>query len=103
MISFGALGQTIVPVIHGRPQINTIYIFCDNKTRHEKWTKEWLKVKGVYTDTVPICEVLKQTTQDCDHNLVSISFDMLDSSFMYTQILKKILITIDFEQIHFNE
>jgi len=72
-------------------------------------------VEGVYTDIIPICELLKQAIQDCDHNSVSISFikatdgvskenlDTLDSSFMYTQILKEILLTIDFEQSHIND
>jgi tetratricopeptide (TPR) repeat protein len=83
--------------------------------QYEKWAKEWPKVAGVYTDITPICEALRQATQDCDYNTVSITFakkmngatgsnrDSLDSSFMYTQILKEIFLTIDFEQIHFNE
>jgi tetratricopeptide (TPR) repeat protein len=72
-------------------------------------------VAGVYTDITPICEALKQATQDCDHNSISITFakktdgatgpnhDTLDPSFMYTQILKEILLTIDFDQGHFKE
>ena len=72
-------------------------------------------MKGVFTDITPICEALKQTPQDCDHNSVSISFvqkadgssnqdlDTLDQSFMYTQILKEILLTIEFEQSHMND
>ena len=62
-----------------------------------------------------ICEALKQNRTVCDQNMVSISFvkpsdetskqnlDQLDQSFMYTQILKEILVTIDFEQNHINE
>ncbi len=113
MISSGALGQTTVPVVHDKPQVNTIYIFCKAKAYHEKWTKEWPKVADVYTDITPICEALKQAALDCDHNSVPISFmkttdgfqnkklDTLDCSFMYTQILKEILLTIDFDQKHF--
>jgi tetratricopeptide (TPR) repeat protein len=115
VISSGALGKTAVPIVHDKPQVNTIYIFCGNKGHHEKWAKEWPKVAGVYTDIKPICEALKQVTQDCDHNSISITFakktdgatgsnhDTLDSSFMYTQILKEILLTIDFDQGHFKE
>ena len=111
MICSGALGQTTVPIVHDKAQMNTIYVFCGNETRHEKWAKEWCKVAGVYTDIKPICEALKQAVQDCDHNSVSISFvkttngmsDQLDKSFMYTQILKEILLTIDFEQKHIDE
>jgi tetratricopeptide (TPR) repeat protein len=115
VISSGALGKTTVPMVHDKPQVNTIYIFCGNKGYHEKWAKGWPKVAGVYTDITPICEALKQATQDCDHNSISISFakktegatgpshDTLDSSFMYTQILKEILLTIDFDQGHIQE
>ena len=113
LISSGALGQTTVPVIHDKPQVNTIYIFCRNKARHEQWAKDWTKVAGVYTNILPICAALKQAAHDFDHNSISISFapksdgavnenqDTLDCSFMYTQILKEILLTIDFEQVHF--
>jgi tetratricopeptide (TPR) repeat protein len=115
VISSGALGKTTVPMVHDKPQVSNIYIFCGNKGHHEKWAKEWPKVAGVYTDITPICEALKQATQDCDHNSISITFakktegatgpnhDTLDSSFMYTQILKEILLTIDFDQGHFKE
>jgi tetratricopeptide (TPR) repeat protein len=62
-----------------------------------------------------ICEALEQAAQYADQNMVSISFvkpsdetstqnlDQLDKSFMYTKILKEILVTIDFEQNHINE
>jgi tetratricopeptide (TPR) repeat protein len=115
MICSGELGQTTVPLVCDIPQINCVYVFCKHRTRHEKWTKKWSKVKGVHTDITSICEALKQAARDCDHNSVSISFvkpadgtsninlDTLDKSFMYTQILKEILLTIDFEQPHINE
>ncbi len=115
MILPGFLAQTTIITVHEKPQISAIYILCGNKARHEIWAKEWRKVAGVYTDITPICEALKQTTQDCDHNSISITFakktdgatgpnqDTLDPSFMYTQILKEILLSIDFDQGHFKE
>jgi hypothetical protein len=116
IISSGAFGQTTVPIVHEKPQVSTIYIFCGNKTRHEEWSLEWPKVKGVFTDITLICEALKQAAYDCDQNMVSISFvksskdgtskenlDQLDQSFMNTQILKEILLTINFEQQHIDE
>ena len=70
---------------------------------------------GIFTDITSVCEALKYTTQDRDQNLISISYvkknyeptkqnlDTLGSSFMYTQILKELLLTIDFKQSHINE
>jgi hypothetical protein len=40
VIFSGALGQTTVPVLHDKPQVNTIYIFCKAKAYHEKWAKK---------------------------------------------------------------
>ncbi len=115
MVISGEFSQPIISIVQDISQVNCIYIFSKNNVQHEKWVKEWPKVSGVYTDITQICETLKKDTRQCDRNSISISFvrktdgtvnqnlDTLDSSFMYTQILKEILLTIDFEQIHFNE
>jgi tetratricopeptide (TPR) repeat protein len=115
MIVSEKFSQIIISIVHDISQVNSVYIFCGNKDRNEELTKEWSKVKGVYTDITSICETLKQGAKDCDHNIVSINFvktpdgasnpnlDQLDSSFMYTQILKEILLTIDFEQLQIDE
>jgi hypothetical protein len=113
MIISGALGQHIVPCVHNMSQVDSIFIFCGNKEWHEQWAKEWPKIRGVFTKISPICEALKQAAQQCEHNAISMSFmatntddassktlDRLDPSFMYTQILKEILLTIKFEQQH---
>ena len=78
---------------------------------------EWSKIKGIFTDIAPIYEVLKVAAQKCEHNAIKMSFmatkgscdgtqkklDRLDCSFMYTQILKNILLTITFEPKHIQE
>ena len=115
MIISGSLGQHIVPQVHNMSQVDSIFIFCGNKKRHEQWAKEWPKIKGVFTEIQPICEALKQASQQCEQNAVSMSFiptsrdgastnlDRLDPMFMYTQIIKEILLTIEFEQKHIDE
>jgi tetratricopeptide (TPR) repeat protein len=111
----GEFSQPIISIVQNISQVNCVYIFSNNNVQYEKWAKEWPKVAGVYTDITPIYKTLKQAIKDCEHNSVFMNFvkktdgtanqnlDTLDSSFMYTQILKEILLTIDFEQIHFNE
>ncbi|CAF1019657.1 unnamed protein product [Adineta steineri] len=110
MIVSGSLGKHIVPHVHDMSQVDTIFIFCNNQQWHKQWAKEWPKIKGVFTDITSICEALKQTAQQCEQNAISISFvasnkklDQLDPSFMYSQILKEILLTINFEDKHFKE
>ena len=115
MIISGALGQNIMPRVHDLSQIDSIFIFCGNKTYHEGWAKKWPKIKGVYTEIKPICNALKEAAQQCEQNAVSISImgaddtlpkkslNQLNQCFMYTQIMKDILLTIDFEQQHIDE
>ena len=115
VIISGVLGQQIVPRVHNMFQVDSIFIFCSNKNYHEEWAKDWSKVKGVFDEIGPICEVLKQVAQQCEQNAISISImrygsnnveksgDRLDPSFMYTQIMKEILLTITFKQKHINE
>jgi hypothetical protein len=91
------------PVFEIKEIVTSIFIFCDNKKYYEQWTKEWTKIRGVFTEISPICEALKQIAEQCEQNATSMSFiatsgdnskkslDQLDPSFMYTRILKEIL------------
>ncbi|CAF0898279.1 unnamed protein product [Adineta steineri] len=110
MIISGSLGQHIVPRVHNMSQVDSIFIFCGNEKYHEQWTKDWPKIKGVFTDITPICEALKSAAHQCEQNAIPMSFvgtnkklDQLDPSFMYTQIIKEILLTIKFELRHMQD
>jgi tetratricopeptide (TPR) repeat protein len=116
MLISHALCQETMPLIHNIVQLHTIVVICSNKNMREQWAKEWPKIKGVFTEISPICEALKKTAQQCEHNAISMSFvatntgdasskilDRLDPSFMYTQILKEILLTINFEEKHIKD
>lgn len=114
MIVSGALGQHIVPHIHNMSKLDSIYIFCGLPVRHEKWVQEWPKVKGVFTQIGPICDSLKEITRKCKQDFISLSFvnptnvsaqnfDQLDQSFMYSQILKEILLDIEYDEQAFRD
>ncbi|CAF1346237.1 unnamed protein product [Adineta steineri] len=110
MIISGSFGQQIVPRMHNMSQVDSIFIFCSNKKQHEQWVKAWPKIKGVFTDITPICEALKEAAHQCEQNAIPMSFvgtnkklDQLDPSFMYTQIIKEIILTIKFDQDHIQE
>jgi tetratricopeptide (TPR) repeat protein len=84
-------------------QLDSIYIFCDNKSNDTAWTKDWSKVKGVFTQIELLCDSLKRDTRQCENDLTSIRFasstntvsNELNQSFMYSQILKEILLDMD--------
>ena len=115
MIISGSLGRQIVPLVHNMLQVDSILIFSGNQKYDEGWFKDYSEIKGVFTETESICENLKQATKQCEQNAISISIigdsdssikkmgNRLDPSFMYTQIMKEILLTIIFEQKHIDE
>ncbi|CAF4178891.1 unnamed protein product, partial [Rotaria sordida] len=95
MIVSDALGQHIVSEIQALPQLHSIYVFCDNQSIHQEWATTIPKVKGVYTQIEPICEALKTDCENCDRGMISISFNRIDPLFMYTQLLKEVLLEIE--------
>jgi Tfp pilus assembly protein PilF len=116
MVISRALCQETMHLIHDTVQLHTIFVICNNKNIHEQWTKEWSKIKGVFTEISPNSKALRQAAQQCEHNAISMSFvatntgddfsktlDRQDPSFMYTQILKEILLTINFEEKHIKQ
>jgi hypothetical protein len=112
MISSETLDQTMVSIVQDITQVNSVYIFRRQEEYREQWISECPKLKGVFADITPIYQALQLATQICDQNATSISFikrtdgttnkklDELDQSFMYTLILKEILLKLDFEHKH---
>ena len=115
MIISGELGRNLLPLIHCIHQITSIYIFCINKSQYEHWSRQWRKIKGIYTDISQICQTVREDARKCDQNAISISFvgensgnskenlDQLDPTYMYTQILKEVLLKIDFNDEHLKD
>src|SRR5207302_1317936 len=104
----------IVSYIHDTSNLDSIYVFCGVPSLHERWAKNWSKIKGVFTQIAPICDLLKQAVQKLEKNFISLSFvkptnatdqniDQLDQSFMYTQILKEILLEIEYNDQSFKD
>ncbi|CAF4075063.1 unnamed protein product, partial [Rotaria sordida] len=56
LIVSGGFGMEIVPRIHDCEQINSIYVYCSDKARHEQWSKDYPKVKSVITKRKQLVE-----------------------------------------------
>ena len=97
MIVSGSLGQQIIPNIQAWPQLDCVYVFCDNKSIHEQWAKAVPKVRGVYTQIEDICSALKSDCERCDRAMIPISFNKIDPLFIYTQLLKETLLEIEYD------
>ena len=111
LVVSGALARDLVPSIHSMAQIAAIYIYCEDKSQHGEWVKEWHKVNGVYTQIKPICEALEGAMKRYDQNSLTLSFaqiseedasnkiiNPLKPSFMYTQLFKKTLLDIEHDR-----
>ncbi|CAF0716866.1 unnamed protein product [Adineta steineri] len=110
VITSGSLGQHLVPEIHDVPHLDAIYIFCGDKSRHQEWTQNWTKIKGVHTNIKEICQALQLAVKQCDQDSIAVSFltvnemasadnlNQLEPTFMYTQIFKEILLDIDYDR-----
>ena len=115
VILSGALTEDIISILQDIHQVNSIYLLCEEGSEVEQLTSQSPKLKGIFPEISSICEALKYDTRCYDQNVVSLSFipatsgvsdpnlDQLDQSFMYSQILKEILLTIDFDQNHITD
>ncbi|CAF1205460.1 unnamed protein product [Adineta ricciae] len=100
----------LVPCIHDMPQLDSIFIFCENQRRHETWATIWTKIKGVFIDIKSLYEAVKDIFNRYEQNAMPISFlaserrlDQLNPSFMYTQLFKEVLLTINFGDEHIKQ
>jgi hypothetical protein len=110
MVAADSIAQHILPSVHDIPQLDNIYIYCDNQATYQQWAKLWLKIKGVHTSVLSICKALRPTVTQCDQDSISVSFitvdentssqdlNRLEPSFMYTQLFKETLLQIQFNQ-----
>jgi hypothetical protein len=48
LIITGNFDQYVVPLIHDTPQLDSIYLFSQNMTTDEQWTKEWHKINRLF-------------------------------------------------------
>ena len=95
LIVSGSLGRHVVPCIETMSQLESIYVLCDNKVRHEGWASRISKVKGLYTEIEPISEALQIHSKSCDRAMIPITFKGVDALFMYTQLLKEAILQIE--------
>lgn len=103
LIISGALGQSTMPHMHHLSNIDFIYVFCGDKAKQEQWASGWAKIAGVFTNIDQLCKQLKQDAELLDRTATSISItscdlSRLEPSFMYTQLIKEILLKMNYER-----
>ncbi|CAF1483615.1 unnamed protein product [Adineta ricciae] len=110
LILAASLERHTIPCIHEISQLDSIFIFGNSITCDDEWKKAWSKVKGIFTEVTVLCQELQQLTRQHDQNDIPISFvtpgeksNKLDPTFMYTQIMKDMMLTIEYNEEHLSE
>ncbi|CAM4778267.1 unnamed protein product [Rotaria magnacalcarata] len=70
LIVSGSLGEHFVPIVNDLSYINSIYVFCAIKSRHEIWTKNYNKIKAVSDDIDDLCKYLKTDKEKYQENQI---------------------------------
>ncbi|CAF1330819.1 unnamed protein product [Rotaria sordida] len=108
LIISGLLGRKLVSIINNLCQIDSIYVYCDNKVRHEKWADQEKKIKGVFQNIEPIYDAIRRDIRQCEDDLISFNIlsstfntnknlNQSDQLFIYIQLFKEILIELDYK------
>ena len=107
LIVSDTLGQHFLPVVHENPQVELIFVLCINRSCDSNWTKDLSKLEGVFTRTSLICERVRRAVRKYGAHVepistvpfVNSSEDLVhndNESFMYTQLLKEVLINMNY-------
>lgn len=101
------LESELLSLINELPQVDSIYFLSNRELQHRLCTLVSTKVKGTFNDIGSIWNLIKANIQRWNDNELAISsidstdvssndLDRLDSSFMYSQLVKEILLKIDY-------
>lgn len=63
----------LITLIHNLSQLYSIYILRQNYSQDKVWIDQSKKVKLISFENNDLCNILKEDTKKCDHNLVPIS------------------------------
>ena len=68
LITSGAFGSLIVPLIFQLPQIQNIYVFCIDRKRAEGWAGQCKKVTGIFTEEKSLLAKIDDDLHACNRD-----------------------------------
>ncbi|CAF1370550.1 unnamed protein product [Didymodactylos carnosus] len=104
LVTSGALGKIITPLIYELPQIANIYVFCGKKDNHQQWASHFKKIRGVYDDKAALIAIIGADARIFIKNLVPMSIftdgnessirdlDKDSAAFMWHKLLLDIIL-----------
>ncbi|CAF3370240.1 unnamed protein product [Rotaria socialis] len=104
VIVSGTLGQQFVSLLRSYQQIDSVYIFCSNKQKHQQWSSKFPIIKGVFTDLKSIYTQILSDKKRVGQSLIGFNLirsrNTVDSKnvqeveFMYAQLIKDALLQL---------
>ena len=107
LIVSGSIGPNFISRICDMTQLTAVYIFSWDGSEHERWFSQYKKVRGVFTQIEALSNELKADVCVLENALTSFSLippptknerNKLDSSFMYSQLLKEVLLEEQYDE-----
>ena len=101
--------EELIHRVHDISSLNGIFMFSPLASLRTDRLKSWTKVKGDFGDVPSLHLALQQAMRQCEQDSIQISIvtaddtstkdlEHIEPSFMYTQLLKEILLEIDDEE-----
>ncbi|CAF0961802.1 unnamed protein product [Rotaria sordida] len=111
MVVSGQLGREIVPSIHNLRQVVSIYVYCFDKKRNEKWACEYAKVRAVVVELDELIsrikadhKIQKMVEEPLSINIFTTgggagnSTTGLNGEFVFSQVLMDCLIRLRYTE-----
>ena len=105
LILSARLVPTTMPLINDLPALTAVFVLCNGSAGSMSWPKNWWRIRGAFNSIGELCQSLKEKAREVDESSIAMSFvpssdinsqnlDELDSSFMYTQLMRDILLDL---------
>ncbi|CAF1032337.1 unnamed protein product [Adineta steineri] len=98
VIISGNVVEQVTSEIDNHSQIDSVYIYCNQKEYHENWSTNSPKIKGFYSNLQSIHDALRRDVRRINNDSISIQIlsnrksNELEQSFTCALLLKEILI-----------
>ena len=110
MIVHNDVEGNIMSLLQQIPQLSAIFILSDDKSKYEQtMTKNLRKVNGIFTEITHLSESIKRLLRRYDEDNIPFScitvetaespnLDQLPPSFMYTQLIKEVILNLEYNE-----
>ncbi len=102
-----SIDQQVILLTEDIPQLHLLYIVCNHQEKHTEWIKNHKRLKEIFTDIETVSDVVTCNIQRLESYLTSISIvptnssyklEELEPSFMYSQLLKEIIVNLEYDE-----